>query len=67
MQGLDILNGTILPVILGATLKKGKDNWTKNLLQMGQAVVIAWSFKFFKKVFAKKKDEAVSSDEAVRD
>ena len=64
MHGLDLLNETIFPVVLGATFKKGKDHWSKNLMQVGQAIIIAYSFKFFKRIFGKKKksqDKTVDS------
>lgn len=55
IKGLSLFNDTLLPVILGATFKKGKDSWSRNLMQMAQAVVITYSFKLLKKILAKKK------------
>ena len=64
IKGLDLLNDTILPVVVGATFKRGKDNWSKNLMQIVQAVVITYSFKFFKKILAKKKAKTAETPES---
>ncbi|MFI5135859.1 MAG: hypothetical protein ACHQD9_08410, partial [Chitinophagales bacterium] len=66
LMGLELVNDTILPVVLGATFKKGKDNWTKNILQIAEALIVSWSFKFFRKILAKKKsvpEEKVSVED----
>jgi hypothetical protein len=49
------MSGTILPVVLGATMKKGKDPWTKNIIQIVQALVISAAFRYFKNRIQQKK------------
>jgi hypothetical protein len=56
IKGLGLFNETILPVILGASFKKGQDSWTRNLMQIGQALLVAWAFKFFKRMMEKKSE-----------
>ncbi|MBS1659134.1 MAG: hypothetical protein K1X63_01515 [Chitinophagales bacterium] len=63
LKGIELLSGTVLPVLLGATMKKGRDPWTRNLLQIAQALIIAGSFKFFKKMMEKRKAAKVSKSE----
>jgi len=67
MMGLELVNDTILPVVLGATFKKGKDSWTKNILQITEALVVAWSFKFFRKILSKKKENKTEEAQAARE
>jgi hypothetical protein len=55
MTLIQLMSGTILPVVLGATMKKGKDPWTKNIIQIVQALVISAAFKYFKNRIQKKK------------
>jgi hypothetical protein len=55
MTLIELMSGTILPVVLGATMKKGKDPWTKNIIQIVQALVISAAFRYFKNRIQQKK------------
>ncbi len=63
MQGLELINDTILPVVLGATFKKGRDSWTKNIFQVSQALLISVAFRFFKKMMNKRKEAKAKAAE----
>lgn len=64
MTLIQLMSGTILPVVLGATMKKGSDPWTKNVVQIAQALIITWAFKFFKNRIDKKKAAKAAAAES---
>ncbi len=52
---IKLLNKTLLPLFFGVSFGKGKGNWTRTILKLMRPVLIALSFKLFRKIFAKRK------------
>lgn len=56
--GLQVLNEQILPLLFGISFGRKRGSLLKNVMKLGQAAMISVSFKFFQKIFRRKKPEA---------
>ena len=55
---LQVLNDKVLPLLFGVSFGRGRGGLLKNVAKLGQALLISSSFKFFQKIFRRKKPEA---------
>lgn len=52
---LQLLNDKILPLLFGVSFGRGRGGLIKSVTKLTQAVLISSSFKFFQKIFRRKK------------
>ena len=52
---LQLLNDKILPLLFGVSFGRGRGGLIKGVTKLTQAFLISWSFKFFQKIFRRKK------------
>ena len=55
INGMELLNRTLLPLLFGVSFGKGKGDRARNILKLLRPIVIALSFKLFRKLFSKRK------------
>jgi len=59
---IELMNETVFPVLFGISFGKEKGTLTKNFMKLAQGMMIALSFKVFRKIFSRKKTAAVRKD-----